>query len=1076
MDTLTPKKKDHRKSKSGAKANKQQRKAFEKQKQSASESQIRKNPKAFGVAKNGRARKSIQRNLDRSHRKEYVPLQTTAAVNVSPPVSVVVMGPPKSGKSTLIRSLVKRYTRQNIHEVKGPITMITGKDRRITLMECPNDLNGAIDVAKVADLVLLMIDASFGFEMETFEFLNILQTVGFPKVMGILTNLDTFQKNKTLRTTKKRLKNRFWTEIYQGAKLFYFSGVSGNKYPKGEINNLALYIARMKFRPLTWRSAHPFMLADRLEDLTHPDDIQRNPRIDRKVSLYGYLRGSNLKADMMIHIAGVGDFFMDNVIALRDPCPLPSQAQDGSSQKKHLSQKDVVLYAPMADVGNVVYDKDAMYINLARIHYTKASDIVDGDTEPRQQTEGIEMMRNLQQITTGMDERLNVASLPIFKGATPIRSDQVAQSDDSTDDDSGSESEEVQAVNMPVEHIVRDENSGRMRRRAVFDTPDAVESSSDEMETTQEESQTRWKKDLAKRAATHFQNRSELNLMEIVYGERDESADNEEAKPVDDAFFKVVRKGDDKFQCDSERYDAMDCSKTSFDKTEIPNWKSSDQLESIRDHFVTGNWKRVQEQADSDAIGEFEDLETDFPDELTTCEHEDQTDEQKREILREEKARKFADATREDEEDDPEMKELIQEAKHLREEHALRTAEEFGQEGEATRLQLEGFRNGLYVRIEISGVPSEFVTYHNPQHPIIVGGLPNGEQNLGLIRMRFKKHRWHSKILKTNDPLVFSIGWRRFQSLPIYSLEDQNERHRYLKYTPEHMHCCATMYGPVTPPNTGVIAFQRLSSAFEGFRVSGTGVVLEVNHTFHVVKKLKLIGMPTEIHKHTAFIKGMFNSELEVAKFEGASIRTVSGIRGRVKKAIHGSKGDFRATFEDKILKSDIVFCRTWIPVEPKRFYNPITSLLSTEALLMKTTFDIRKAHKTPIPVKKDSLYKPIQRTERKFAPLNVPRKLQASLPFANKPSIDKKKTKQSYVSKRAVVLEPEEKRKIAFMQQVKAVKRDRVATQKAQQSLRIASSLKRKAREEAKFEAVHREEKRQRYRDQGKAQARQRE
>lgn len=35
-----------------------------------------------------------------------------------------------------------------------------------------------IDAAKYADLVLLLIDGAFGFEMETFEFLNILQ-VGF---------------------------------------------------------------------------------------------------------------------------------------------------------------------------------------------------------------------------------------------------------------------------------------------------------------------------------------------------------------------------------------------------------------------------------------------------------------------------------------------------------------------------------------------------------------------------------------------------------------------------------------------------------------------------------------------------------------------------------------------------------------------------------------------------------------------------------------------------------------------------------------------------------------------------------
>lgn len=35
-----------------------------------------------------------------------------------------------------------------------------------------------------------MVDASYGFEMEHFEFLNICQAHGMPKIMGVLNHLD----------------------------------------------------------------------------------------------------------------------------------------------------------------------------------------------------------------------------------------------------------------------------------------------------------------------------------------------------------------------------------------------------------------------------------------------------------------------------------------------------------------------------------------------------------------------------------------------------------------------------------------------------------------------------------------------------------------------------------------------------------------------------------------------------------------------------------------------------------------------------------------------------------------------
>jgi len=54
-----------------------------------------------------------------------------------PPFVVLVQGPPGVGKSTLIRCLVRHCTRQALAHVRGPITVVAGKSRRLTFVECP---------------------------------------------------------------------------------------------------------------------------------------------------------------------------------------------------------------------------------------------------------------------------------------------------------------------------------------------------------------------------------------------------------------------------------------------------------------------------------------------------------------------------------------------------------------------------------------------------------------------------------------------------------------------------------------------------------------------------------------------------------------------------------------------------------------------------------------------------------------------------------------------------------------------------------------------------------------------------
>lgn len=66
------------------------------------------------MAKYGRAHKTVQRNLDRSHQKEHVPI-SDRELDIAPPVVIVVMGPKGVGKSTLIKAWARVYLRGVAH-------------------------------------------------------------------------------------------------------------------------------------------------------------------------------------------------------------------------------------------------------------------------------------------------------------------------------------------------------------------------------------------------------------------------------------------------------------------------------------------------------------------------------------------------------------------------------------------------------------------------------------------------------------------------------------------------------------------------------------------------------------------------------------------------------------------------------------------------------------------------------------------------------------------------------------------------------------------------------------------------
>lgn len=1032
-----------------------------------------------------------------------------------------------------------------------------------------------IDISKVVDIVLLMIDGNYGFEMETMEFLNVLNSSGMPgNVFGILTHLDLFRKSDALKMQKKRLKHRFWSELYAGAKLFYLSGVINGRYPDREVLNMSRFLTVMKKpRPLVFRQSHPYCLADRFLDITPPAAIEEEPKCDRTVALYGYLRGgTNFTAEgASVHIPGLGDLKVSRIEALPDPCPTPQvekalERASGKQRTRKLGEKQKIIYAPMSDVGGVLVDKDAVYIDVKSNTFNK-------DIDMEERGLGEQLVVNLQ----GERRLLGEADtgLRLFTGSTEVQpqydADDIDDSgrtaprkarivgkglddiddDDLDDDEEGDENEdfrsgdesdndmeidetrqirkfrklgklgasepEDQEVEGDIAFADSDSDLGSISGDEIPRDDDSSEFDEDEWE--EDEDALRWKDNLAQNAYALFGKRRPYrtaDLRQMLYSDkytpaevlkrwRGESDENDQADDGDDD--ELLRPKD----INASEDDNRNISRFDYEELEL-KWTDEAIFADLRAKFTAiglrGSGADGEEDGfegfdseDDEGDGAFEDLETgetvDGPDpringhsEAQSLEEERAKNAKRKEELKlrfeEEDREGFmndkSNARKEGDGNDEEFGEddWYDAQKSLLEKQQNINRSEFDQLDENSRVRVEGFKAGTYARLILNDVPYEFCAKFDPRMPLIIGGITATEERFGFVQTRIKRHRWHKKILKTNDPLIFSLGWRRFQTMPIYSISDSRTRNRMLKYTPEHMHCFGTFYGPLIAPGLPFCCIQSLSNSNPGFRIAATGVVLNVDESVEIVKKLKLTGVPYKIFRNTAFIKDMFNTQLEIAKFEGASIRTVSGIRGQIKRALAKPEGHFRATFEDKILMSDIVFLRAWYPIHPHRFYNPVTNLLdvleptpnptgegSTKSVNgwtgMRLTGQVRRDQNLPTPTIPDSAYRPIARETRHFNALQVPRKLAASLPFASQAVVTRPQRKATYLQKRAVVASADERKARNLLQTVLALRKEKeekrqIAKEKHREGYRakIAESQEKKAGREKREKAEY--------------------
>lgn len=251
----------------------------------------------------------------------------------------------ESGDSLRSSHEFERYLTGKVTSGNNPRTVVAQKSKqRFTIVtEVDGNEQMIVDVAKVADVMVLSLDCSQAVQETikriqeenaedddnqsfvsgttwfsdiglcitdlTRDIVSSLNSQGLPSVVVLLQGLETFVNAKHKQRTLK---------IHQR----YFESVFGDHVKvlsieaEGDMESLLRVLTTMKLRPLKWREQRPYIV---VEGGSYDNE-------SRKLTIHGYLRGSNLSANQLIHITDHGTFQMERIDALGDPNPLTRTA------------------------------------------------------------------------------------------------------------------------------------------------------------------------------------------------------------------------------------------------------------------------------------------------------------------------------------------------------------------------------------------------------------------------------------------------------------------------------------------------------------------------------------------------------------------------------------------------------------------------------------------------------------------------------------------------------------------------------------------------------------------------------
>ncbi|KAJ1943537.1 ribosome biogenesis protein tsr1 [Kickxella alabastrina] len=207
----------------------------------------------------------------------------------------------------------------------------------VQFVEVGRNLLDILDIAKVADYMIMGLSASVEVDAFGEQSLAAIQNQGHPTVFPVVQGLEDVAVKR--RGEVKKSLQSFMAHFFPEVDRVFTTD------SQTEALTVLRMITAQVPRGVKWREVRPYMLAEAVEF----EPSQEDPDVG-KLAITGYVRGANLSANRLVHIPNFGDFQIECIYNV------PVAVEEAKGNAIEEDDEPTVLDRPVATLQDSLVD------------------------------------------------------------------------------------------------------------------------------------------------------------------------------------------------------------------------------------------------------------------------------------------------------------------------------------------------------------------------------------------------------------------------------------------------------------------------------------------------------------------------------------------------------------------------------------------------------------------------------------------------------------------------------------------------------------------------------------------------